>query len=92
MIAFSIHVPIIRNNNEGLTSTNPLALMLTQEAALGYLLKHARICHPNDALTYRIARYDLLEELACFTYIGQTHYQIVLVDGLPSRLEAIVRQ
>ncbi len=91
-MVISIHVPIIRNNGEGLTSTNPLALMLTHEVALDYLLKHARMCHPNEALTYRIARYDLLEELACFTYTGQTHYRVVLADGLPSRLEAIVRQ
>ncbi|PHI31539.1 hypothetical protein [Budvicia aquatica] len=92
-MTLSIHVPIIiRNNSEGLASTNPLVLMLTQEAALDYLLKHARISHPNEALTYRIARYDLLEELACFTYTGQTHYQLVLADGIPSCLEAIVRQ
>lgn len=91
-MTFSIYVPIIRNNGEGVTSTNPLALMLTQEIALNYLLKHARISHPNASLTYRIARYDLLEELACFTYIGQTHYQVVLVDGQPNRLEAITRQ
>ncbi|PHI30161.1 hypothetical protein [Budvicia aquatica] len=91
-MTLSIHVPIIRNNSEGVASTNPLALMLTQEAALDYLLKHARMCHPNAALTYRIARYELLEELACFTYTGQTHYQLVLIDGLPGTLEAIVRQ
>ncbi|MCD1125207.1 hypothetical protein LPW36_04055 [Jinshanibacter sp. LJY008] len=91
-MALSIYVPIIRNNTEGLTSTNPLALMLTQEVALNYLLKHARISHPNDSLTYRIARYDLLEELACFTYIDQTHYQVVMVDGQPGRLETITKQ
>ncbi|AWH88216.1 MULTISPECIES: hypothetical protein [Budviciaceae] len=91
-MALSIYVPIIRNNSEGLTSTNPLALMLTQDVALNYLLKHAQMCHPNEALTYRIARYDLLEELACFTYIDQTHYQVVMVDGQPDSLETILKQ
>lgn len=91
-MTLSIYVPIIRNNGEGLTSTNPLALMLTQEVALDYLLKHARISHPSTSLSYRIARYDLLEELICFTYISETHYQVVLVDGQPDNLEMVIKQ
>lgn len=33
-MTLSIYIPIIRNNNEVLTSTNLLALMLTQKVAL----------------------------------------------------------
>lgn len=70
----TLYVPIIRNNNEGLISTNPLALMLTQQAAYNYLLNHARICTSVDGISYRIARYELLNNTECFTYSGQEHY------------------
>ncbi|WP_127526472.1 hypothetical protein [Budvicia aquatica] len=55
--------------------------MLSHEAAPHSLIQHVKACQTHDNLSYRIARCDLLEELACFTYSGQTHYQIVQVDG-----------
>lgn len=70
----TLYVPVIRNNNEGLISTNPLALMLTQQAAYNYLLNHAKVCHSVDEISYRIARYELLNNTEYFTYSGQEHY------------------
>ncbi|PHI32019.1 hypothetical protein [Budvicia aquatica] len=91
----SIHIPIISYHHQDTplgnrrTGSNPPALMLSHEAALHYLIQHVKACQTHDGLSYRIARYDLLEELACFTYTGQTHYQLVWVDG-DTRLVKIV--
>lgn len=89
-MTLSIHVPIIRNNTEGLTSTNPLALMLSHEAALHYLQQHLKICHSHDGLTYKIAQYDLLGGLPCFTYTGQKLYRVVRVDEEHFSLEEVI--
>lgn len=86
-MTLTLYVPIIRNNREGLASTNPLVLMLTQEAAFRYLLSHAQICQSHDELTYRIACYELLESQEQLICIRQLHYQVRYIQGEVSLIE-----